>query len=234
MRILQAINYDIKFQFRHGFYYAYLLLSILYIIAFRLMPFSMGRYAATVIIFSDPAVMGFFFIGGVVLLEKGQNIYQSLFVTPLRVHEYLIAKIVSLTLLSTVTSFAIILLSFGKIHNPFIFLIGVMLTSTFFTLIGFTLAARCKNINQYIIIAPIYTIIFVLPMIEYFGLVKSWLFNLLPAKPSLLLIQTAFYKVPPLDIAFGIAALLVWCAISYIWAKNWFFKYVILRAGEGN
>lgn len=233
MRILQAIKYDIKFQFRHGFYYAYLLLSIIYIIAFRLMPLAAGKYAATVIIFSDPAVMGFFFIGGIVLLEKGQNIYQSLFVTPLRVHEYLIAKIVSLTLLATVTSVAIILLSFGEIHNPLVFLIGVMLTSMFFTLIGFTLAVRCKNINQYIIIAPIYTIIFVLPMLEYFGLAKSWLFNLLPAKPSLLLIQTVFYEVPPLDIAFGIAALLVWCAISYIWAQNWFYKYVILRAGEG-
>ncbi|MDF2893132.1 MAG: putative transporter permease [Clostridia bacterium] len=234
MRILQAVKYDIKFQFRHGFYYAYLLLTILYIFAFRLMPIDAARYAATVIVFSDPAVMGFFFIGGIVLLEKGQNIYQSLFVTPLRVHEYLIAKAVSLTLLSTITSFAIIVLSFGRVENPLIFLLGVVFTSVLFTLIGFTLAVRCKNINQYIIISPLYTIIFMLPMLEYFGLTKSWLFNLLPAKPSLILIKAAFYNITFADTAFGIIALLIWCVISYVWAKDWFYKYIVLRAGDGN
>lgn len=233
MRILQAIKYDIKFQFRHGFYYAYLLLTVLYIALFRVLPQDMAKYIATLIIFSDPAVMGFFFIGGIVLLEKGQNIYQSLFVTPLRMQEYLISKAASLTVLACATSIAIVLLAFGRIHNPALFLTGVILTSVLFTLIGITLVVRCKSLNQYIILSPVYTLVFILPMLEYLGLTKSWLFNLLPAKPALLLIRSGFYEVAALDAVYAIGLMVIWCVIGYVWAKDWFYKYIILKAGGG-
>lgn len=37
-RVLSAVKYDMRFQFRHGFYHVYLLFTVLYAILLRLVP----------------------------------------------------------------------------------------------------------------------------------------------------------------------------------------------------
>ncbi|HCT90783.1 MAG TPA: ABC transporter permease, partial [Lachnospiraceae bacterium] len=46
--------------------------------------------------FSDPAAMGLFFMGAVVLLEKGQHTPCAVAVSPVRAMEYIAAKVASL------------------------------------------------------------------------------------------------------------------------------------------
>ncbi len=233
MRLLSAIWHDIRFQFRHGFYYVYFFISLIYILILHLVPESVRDFAAVLVIFTDPAVLGFFFIGGIVLLEKGQNILERLFVTPLRIKEYFIAKLLSLTLIAVLASMGILVFTFGSGFKLLPLLIGVILSSLFYTLLGLALVARSKNLNQYIMVSPFVMIVFVLPIVEYLGLFKTPLFYLLPGKGSLVLLTAIFQDVPLTELLLAVVNLVVWIGIGYQWARCWFHKYIILKIGGG-
>lgn len=232
MRILSAFKYDVKFQVRHGFYYAYLFVTVVYIAGLRLVPETYRTLATVLVIFTDPSVLGFFFIGGVLLLEKGQNTLESLFVTPLRVSEYIWSKVASLTMLSLLSSLAIAVFTLGPGVNIALLALGVGLGSVFFTLLGFALAARARSLNQYFFYS-IPTAIFDLPLLKYLGLPDTWLYYLLPSQPELLLIEGAAGRITPGQTLYAAVALCIWIGIAYRWAQSWFYRYTVLGLEVG-
>ena len=50
----------------------------------------------TLFIYNDPAIIGLFFIGLSVIIEKNQQVLSALFVTPMNLHAYLLSRILSL------------------------------------------------------------------------------------------------------------------------------------------
>jgi len=232
MRIAAAVKYDILFQFRHGFYYAYLLVGTLYVLILRGIPEHFKETVATLIIFTDPSVLGFFFIGGIVLMEKGQKTLENLFVTPLRLEEYIWSKLISLTVLSTLVSIGIIAIGYGRPHNPLALILGVILSSLLFTLIGIIASARAKGLDEYILASLWYMPIIFLPILEYLDLFTSPLFYIFPTKAALCLMQAAFSSIRPAQVIYAVSCLLVWTVPTFFWARNWFTKYIILGKGE--
>ena len=67
MRIRSLIIGDVRFQFKYGFYLLYLFFSVLYISLVYIFPVSWRERAAILMIFSDPAAMGLYFMGAIVL-----------------------------------------------------------------------------------------------------------------------------------------------------------------------
>lgn len=232
MRTLSAFKYDVKFQVRHGFYYAYLFVTVFYIAALRLVPETYSTLAVVLIIFTDTSVLGFYFIGGIMLLEKGQNTLESLFVTPLRMSEYIWSKAASLTMLSLLSSLAIAVFTLGAGVNIALLTLGVGLGSVFFTLLGFALAARARSLNQYFFYS-IPVAIFDLPLLKYLGLPDNWLYYLLPSQPELLLIEGAAGSITPGQTLYAVVALCVWIAVAYRWAQSWFYRYTVLGLEVG-
>lgn len=233
MRLMSAFLYDIKLQIRHGFYYAYLFVTITYIVILRLLPVHLREIVNVVLTFSDPSVIGFFFIGGLVLLEKGQNIFDNLFVTPYRPGEYIWSKTLSLSCLSVITSLVIHISAFGKISNAFLFTSGVLLTSIFFTLVGLGVAVRCRTLNSFFLQSSVYSFVFVIPLAETVGLWNSPLFGLLPSKGSLLLISSAFKPIGVIEGIYAYLILIVWICLAYIWASSCFRKFITLNINGG-
>ncbi|MEW6424423.1 MAG: hypothetical protein AB1523_06700 [Bacillota bacterium] len=233
MRTLSAIKYEIKFQMRHGFYYACLLLTVIYVVGLRMIPENLRAVVSSLVIFTDPSVLGFFFIGGIVLLEKGQNTLESLFVTPLKVSEYIWAKVASLSMLSLSSSLAIAFFSLGGRFNLFWLILGVGLSSVLFSLVGFALAARAESLNQYFFFYSFPTAIFILLLLKYLGLPDIGLFYLLPTKPALLLIESAMKGVTLFDVVYAVATLCAWIVIAYKWAYRWFYMYTVLGIEGG-
>ncbi|TCZ80085.1 ABC transporter permease [Paenibacillus albiflavus] len=229
MRFTSALLYDVKLQQRHGFYIAYGLITMVYIIFLRLLPLDVRETVDIVLTFSDPSVLGFFFIGGLVLLEKGQGIYDNLFVTPYKPEEYIWSKTLSLSLLSVLTSTIIHLSVFGGMSHAFYFISGVMITSMFFTLIGIGVAVRCQTLNSFFMLASVYSFVFIVPLVEVVGLWHSPLLSLLPSKGSLLLLSSSFKPIPLLEIVYAYCILIVWTVLAYRWAKSSFRKFIILN-----
>ena len=95
MRFRQLILWDMRFQARYGFYLLYGFLTVLYVVLLLSLPQAWKENAAAMLIFSDPAAMGLFFIGAIVLLEKSQRVTSFFGVSPLRALEYVGSKVLS-------------------------------------------------------------------------------------------------------------------------------------------
>ncbi|WP_018931553.1 ABC transporter permease [Gracilibacillus lacisalsi] len=216
MKHLELFTFDIRFQFRHGFYAAYALVSIVYICLLLLVPASYVKQTSILIIFTDPSVLGFFFVGGLVLLEKDQSIFNTLFVSPIRIHDYLISKVLSLTILATVSS-SIIFIAVHQLHVDYLpFLIAVMLCSIFFTLLGISLAVRVDNVNMFLYTSPLFIIIFYLPLLSFFKLTDSLLLHLLPTQAILILLEGAFDSLTVQDYIYVIVIFIPWISCAYV------------------
>jgi len=230
MRLINAIKYDILFQFRQGFYYANLFISIIYIILLKLLPQSINTQATVLIVLTDPSVLGSFFIGAIFILERSQNTLQGLFVTPFRVSEYILSKVISLTFISLLSSLLIALLGSHVSVNLFLFFIGVILTSIFFTLLGFIFSIYAKTVNQYFLYSML-TIVFIIPIISYLNLFNSNLFYLFPFKATILLIDGAFTDLSFVNFAYASIYLSLSCVLIYHYLISLFMKKVI-KGGE--
>lgn len=233
MRLLSAFRYDVLLQFRHGFYYAYALIATSYMILLQLLPNSYLEKTSVLLTFSDPSMLGFFFIGGLVLLEKGQSIHDSLFVTPYTPNEYILSKTLSLTLLSVTTSWIIHISAFGFDTNAAWLLIGVALTSVFFTLIGLGVAVRVKTLNGFFLLSSAATFVFLLPALDTVSLGSSPLFAVLPTYGSLLLIGSPFTSPSISRILYSMVLLLAWTGLAYLWTRKSFYRYIVYKIGEG-
>lgn len=231
MRLLFAIKNDFRFQIRHGFYGAYMIISLIYIVALKLLPLPIRSFIIPIILFTDPSVLGAFFVGGIVLLERGQGLLEPLFVTPLKLTDYILSKVISLTLLANLSSVFIVLATFGVKINYFWLILGVSLTSIFFTLLGLAISVRVKSLNGYLFSSPLYITAFFLPLLDYFGLWSTPLFYLLPGQGTLLLILAAFRQTSIYSLIYSISILLLWIVIASLWAYKSLEKTIIYRTG---
>jgi fluoroquinolone transport system permease protein len=230
MRLATAFLADVRFQFRHGFYYAYLFVSVVYIVLLRFVEEGMREKLAVLVVFSDPAMLGFFFIGGIILLEKAQGIFPALFVTPLRIAEYVWAKVWSLTVLSLVTSFFILLATVGTDMHVLPVFIGVIFTSVLATLLGIGLAVRVKTVNQFLVSSVLFVPIFFTPVMEWLG-GKSFMYYLFPGKASLLFLKGGFAPIAWNETIYALCMLLCACVVAYYFALRSLMKWILFFQG---
>lgn len=169
MRLINLILWDIRFQVKYGFYILYGLLTVLYLGVLYAMPEAWRGYAAALLIFSDPAAMGLFFMGAIVLLEKSQRVPYSFAVSPVRAIEYIIAKVVSLNFIALVA--AAILAIAARVENLAYLLLGTALSGAVFTLLGIIIATKITSLNQFVLwTVPIEIIGFVPGILHLFGI----------------------------------------------------------------
>ncbi|MBT4035561.1 MAG: hypothetical protein HOB84_01915 [Candidatus Marinimicrobia bacterium] len=226
MRLLAAMGQDIRFQFRHGFYYAYAVLTILYIIVLRLLPDTMVYPALTLILFSDICALGFFFIGAIVLLERGQNLTESLFVTPLRLREYLLAKILSFLFLATLSALLIMLGASIGGQDLMWFVFGAVFSALIYTLFGLIFAARARHVNDYFVKSLGAGLLISLPILAYIRLFDTPLFYIFPTRATLILLDVLGTDYALSEKLFSVASLLIWFLILGSWVYQRFNKYV--------
>lgn len=167
MRLGRLIRGDIHFQWKYGFYFIYFILTLLYVCVIASLSEYWKKDIAAIMIFSDPAAMGLFFMGAIVLLEKNQKVLNAMVVSPVKVSEYILSKTIALIAISTIIALILGLVS-GSNH-----LLGIAggtaLTSAIFTMLGIIAATRISNLNQFlIVIMPIEIICFVPPIVGLF------------------------------------------------------------------
>ncbi|MBD8497845.1 ABC transporter permease [Paenibacillus arenosi] len=224
---------DIRIQFRHGFYYVYALVSTLYIIILHLVPIEYRESANVFITFTDPSVLGFFFIGGLIMIEKGQHLLDPLFMTPYSPEYYIWSKVLSLSVLSVLSSSIIHLFTFGFTAHFLSFLFGVWLTSIMFTLLGVGVAAKCTTVNEFFAVSSLYGVISMVPLLGWLNLWKTPLYLLWPTQASLLIIQSAFEPLHIMEGAYAFLYLTVASILLFGWARHRFYQYMMSIQGGG-
>ncbi|MBE0600435.1 MAG: ABC transporter permease, partial [Firmicutes bacterium] len=78
MKAKTLVFADIRFQIRYGFYTIYGLFTLVYLGLLYALPDAWRGDAAAVMIFTDPAAMGLFFMGAIVLFEKNERVLDSI------------------------------------------------------------------------------------------------------------------------------------------------------------
>jgi fluoroquinolone transport system permease protein len=179
------------------------------------------------LVFSDTSILGLTFVGAILLLEKGQNLLQGLFVTPVRLFEYLTAKVISLALIALLASAAILIIPNGFVPSLGLFLPGVFLTSCIFTLIGLAVGARFQTMNGFLFGTMAGTMIFSAPLIAYFDIYDGvWLYAF-PTRATLLLLASTFQDISAGQLVYAFLNLLIWNTLAWLLA-SWSFRRHIL------
>ena len=225
--LLSTIIWDLKLQVRNNILTVAIIIAALYTGIFFAFNLKGHDDILVALIFSDPAVMGFIFIGVLVLFEKGANTLQALVVTPIKIWQYLFSKAISLTLIALIICFAMIFAGHGFKLNYLYFTLASFLTSVLYVLIGFIGVAKIKTFNQYIIIIPVFLAPAVLPMLNFFEVTNTYLFYIFPTQASLILFKGTYERIGLFDLFYSITYLVIWILFTYYLASKQFDKHLI-------
>ena len=197
---------DIRFQFKHGFYFLYAIFTLLYLLILFAIPEEFRSQAAALLIFSDPAMMGLYFMGGIVLLEKSQRVLDSLAVSPMRFREYLCAKVLSLAIISTLTG-TVLTVAVAPESWP-IKVLTVFFGSVFFSLMGLAASYYSDTLKDFIMLSVLIQLFTGIPGV-------LWIFSILPGwmiwHPGILIMEGICGKglILPFLVIWSIAAFIV-------------------------
>jgi fluoroquinolone transport system permease protein len=174
---------------------------------------------------------GFYFISGLVLLEKGEGTLEAQIVTPLRSQEYLLAKVATLTILSIVENLSVVALTYG--FGPYLLavLVALSLATPLFVLFGFMVVVRYDAINEFLMPSIVFASLLSLPILSYLGLNLSWLIFLHPLQGGLIWLTAAFQPVPAWQLLLSLIYSLAWIGAAAYLSRRAFYRFVIIREG---
>ncbi len=228
MRWLTALKADLFFQFKQGFYYIYAILSLIYLIIFSQISDSVLQFVLPIVMFTDPSVLGLFFIGGLLLLEKEQGILSLTYITPLKIYEFVMSKVISLILISLLAVIVISLVSYNGSVNYLSLISGIILTSIIFTLYGFLIASKAKSINDYFVKMIPQMILLIIPCILIFIFPNWWFLNIAPSVSALNLVWGAYHGIGYPQLGINITYLTLISFIMYRYTIKAFIKGMIV------
>lgn len=148
-RLLTLAAHDARLQYRYGIYGAYAFVLAFYVVSIVWARPHLPSWAPALIIYTDPAAVGFFFLGALMMLEKSEGARVALSVAPVSAVDYLGGKLITLTGLSLAAcgTLAVVLAD----GSPPLLLATVGLTSLAFLGIGVPIALRFRTVNGYLV-----------------------------------------------------------------------------------
>lgn len=188
--ITTLIVHDARLQFRYGIYAAYGVVLGLYVGLLLTFGPLVPAWALALLIYTDPAALGFFFLGALMMLERAEGVRMALSVTPVGATAYAAAKVATLTTMALLASVTIAAAHPGGSNLALLFL-TVALTSVQYIGIGIPIALHFRTVSGYLLgsaafLTPLIAPAF-LALIEPF---PAWLL-LIPAVAQLRLLLIA-------------------------------------------
>jgi fluoroquinolone transport system permease protein len=227
-QLLHLLKFDFVLLNKNKIIIISLLVTAIYVGVFKALS-AMGNIEKflVLVIFNDPALLGFLFVGVMVLFEKNENTLQALVVTPIKISNYILSKSIALTAVSLFCCYAMVIAGYGLNFNFIHFTFATILTTLIFSMLGFVAVAGQTAFNKYILRAMGIILFLSLPFLGYFEVVSEKWFVLFPTQPAIDLYNLAFASNSSFSEIF-IAYLLciVWTIITFFWAKQTITKNV--------
>ena len=230
-RLLATLVCDVRLQWRNGFYWAVGFLLAAWVVVITQLPnFDWGPVLPALVL-GNLSVATFFFMAGLVLLEKDEGTLEALVVTPLGGGGYLTSKVATLTALSIVENVAIVLLVYGTDLNLPALLLGIGFASVIYCLTGFIAVVRYDSINEFLFPSVLYVTVLSLPFLHYSGLWSHPVLYLHPLQPPLVLLEGAVFPLAAWQWAYGLLGSVLWAAMTFVWSRRVFRRFVVAGAG---
>lgn len=178
---------ELRFLGCYGILALYGLLTAIYLLLLYWTAPMARPAAGGVTILTDPAAMGLFFMGAVVLLEKSQRANCALAVSPVRTGEYMAAKALALLAVGLPVGLIVGLAAGNPIPGV---LLSLLLASPLFTFVGMSLACVSVSLNQFLLFSiPVELVAFVPALFYWFGGLASPLWLLTPGVAAIALLS---------------------------------------------
>lgn len=170
MMIIKWIKHEINIQRVNGLYSVYIIVNLVYIFLLGYVPERYIDLATSIIIFSDPTMIGMVFVGAFILLEKRNNVTKGIGISPLGARGYVIGKVISMWVISVITSLVIASVYKVRTFNVVGLITSISIGSAIFTCIGIIVGEYVKSMNQYLVVIIIASIILAIPLLSLIGL----------------------------------------------------------------
>ena len=232
-RLLATIRCDLRLQWRNGFYYATAFVVLIWVAILSQVPRVEFGWLLAPVVSGNLVLTTFYFVGGLVLLEKGEGTLEAQVVTPLRTWEYLSAKVATLGMLALIENVLLVALAWGLGFGAVPLILGIALAAAMYVLAGFVVVARYRSINEYLMPSVIYTALLTLPLFPALGRWDHWLFYLHPLYAPLVVMQASFQQVEFWLLVYGVLYSGLWIALAYLWSQRAFRRYLSVGGGSG-
>jgi fluoroquinolone transport system permease protein len=226
------IRWDVTLQWRNGFYLATAFVTIVWaLILLQAGGLDLGWLLPPMLL-GNLLLGTFYFIGGLVLLERGEGTLTAQVVTPLRISEYLTAKVVTLTALALIETLVLVPLLAGWDFNVLLLGAGVVLAAALYCLAGFIAVARYTAINEYLLPSGAVVAGLWVPLLADLAQWRPGLLYLHPLSAPLTLIEAALGPASPEQVLYGLGYSALWIALLAWGSRRAFRRWLIVR-GEG-
>ena len=236
--LVAILRWDVVLQARNGFYWATAFLILVVGGLLLAVPEAVRANSELWI----PALVAvnmqtttFFFVTGLMLLERDEGTLAALAVSPLSSGHYLAARTLTLTALAGLETLALVWLAFDVRGAGLVIVAGTVAVGLIYTAFGAAMAARYDSVNRLLLPASVVVMLLLLPLLPHFGFGSRWLLLAHPIEPALTLMRTGYRVSGNADLAFGVVGSLVWCAIAFWWGSKCvdrLMRDVRLRGGQ--
>lgn len=229
-RLMATLKCDVRLQFRNGFYLATAIVAALYVAGIGQMAglAIQVSWVLPAMVLNNLVITSFFFVAGLVLLERGEGSLAALAVTPLRAGEYLASKVISLAGLALAQNLAVATAAFGWGYGALTLAAGVTLAAAMYALVGVATVLRAPSLSEYLLPSGMYAALLMLPLLPYLAGWESWVLYLHPVQAPLLLMRAAFEPVAVWQIVYGLGYGALWVGLL-----GWLARRELQRALRG-
>jgi len=238
-RLLNALRLDATLQVRFLFPQIYAVVTIIYILLFR---FTDLRNATALFLpaflFSEPGMLGFFFVAVHVFFERSQRTITAVAVTPLRPGEYISALALASAAIATASGVAIYVVVAGVaglggsdgVLALVLLALALFLTATLHGMLGLGLAAYYTDFTHFLIGSLIMLVPLTMPLVTLFGWLPHWATVWVPSYPAVFSFKSLMVRPPDIATYFLLLVpLLIWNVLAFIWVRRVFERKVRSR-----
>lgn len=230
-RLLPTIACDVRLQARNGFYHAAAFVALCWIVGLHTVPADILAWLLPVLVLSNMLINTFYFVAGLVLLEKGEGTLMARVTSPLLPGEYLASKVMTLALLSIVENGMIILFVHGTDVAVLPLLAGMSAAAALYTLAGIWAVVRYDSINEFLFPSFLMTMVFVPPFLHYLDLWNGPLVYLHPLQAALVLTKAGFLPVPTGELLYGVLYSGIAIFLMVLWTRGRFLRFIVMAEG---
>jgi fluoroquinolone transport system permease protein len=222
----RLVLWDMKVQAREHVYLFTVLTTLTFSTALLLLPGQTPDTVVTGILFLDPAVVGASFVAAIVLMERSQNTLVALAVSPARPSDYVLSKVITLTLLTFAGGMALVCVAYWPLplDQAIRFIIAMTFTGALGVVAGVLLVATANSMNHLVARAFPVSVVMYLAFLAHFDVVTGiWAWILFGLNPGHAMLRALLWAADPANVstaeaiyAFSYMGLLI--AVFFVWA----------------
>lgn len=217
---LQLLITELKFQWRHGFIIAALVVTFVWALLLSLLPTELRSFWFGIVAGVDVTSIGLLFGFGLGVLDKNQKVVSAIRLTPIPSWMLSLARVIALGLLTGVT---LILLGFMILPASDLLkmLPGILLCSLFFAGMGVASSRRFSTVNSFMVFFALSGFIWAMPILYYSDVVASRFWVFLPSGGSMALIKQAVFESSTMTSGLSYFSQVVWIGLTLYFAEKW-------------